>query len=148
MRALLRKLRGLLGVGVTWGVLWGLVGAAIGVVATIIDPASVDSGEGPLVVGAIIGFQGLVAGVGFGVLLAFAETRKTILALSGTRAAMWGVLASAALPLVTGMPVGMLWLVCPLGAASAAAAVAMARRAELGDPKPPELLETGIGEPP
>lgn len=101
--------------------------------AWIVDPDSIDPGEGPLIAGAIVGFQGLVAGVAFGILLSFAEARKRILDLSLVRVAIWGLLASAALPFLTGMPAGMLWLVCLLGAASASASVAIARSPERGE---------------
>ena len=45
---------------------------------------------------------GFISGVAFGALLSFAERRKTILDLSPGRAAVWGILASAAFPLLTG----------------------------------------------
>jgi hypothetical protein len=142
MDALLRKLRGLMGVGLTWGILWAMVMAAIGVIFWVVDPDSIDPGEGPLIASAIVGFQGFVAGVGFGLLLSFAETRKRMLDLSLIRVAIWGMLASAALPFLTGMPIGMLWFVCLLGAASASASVAIARRAELREPERRELLNS------
>jgi hypothetical protein len=142
MGELLRKLRGLMGVGLTWGILWAMVVAAIGVVIGVVDPDSIDPGESPLIAGAIVGFQGFVAGVGFGILLSFAETRKTILDLSLIRVAIWGLLASVALPFLTGMPIGMLWFVCLLGAASASASVAIARRSELLEPERRELLNS------
>jgi hypothetical protein len=65
------------------------------------------------------------------------ETRKRILNLSLIRVAAWGLLASAVLPFVTGMPIGMMWFVCLLGTGSATASVAIAQRAErqsLGNP--------------
>lgn len=130
MNTLFRKLRGLLGVGLTWGTLWAAVTVAIAGVIGMLDPDSIDPGEGPLLAGAIIGLQGVVAGVGFGLLLSFAEARKAILEFSRVRVAVWGLLASAALPLLTGMPVGMLWFVCLLGGTSATASVAIARHAE------------------
>ncbi len=142
MGALLRKLRGLMGVGLTWGILWATVMAAIGVIIWVVDPDSIDPGDGPLIASAIVGFQGFVAGVGFGLLLSFAETRKKILDLSLIRVAIWGLLASAVLPFLTGMPIGMLWFVCLLGAASASASVAIARRAERREPERRELLNS------
>jgi hypothetical protein len=142
MNRLLRKLRGVIGIGLTWGAVWAVISAAIGLVIGVIDPDSIDPGESPLLMGAIVGFQGFVAGVGFGILLSLAETRKTILDLSPGRAAIWGMLASAALPLLTGMPTGMIWFVCPLGAACASASVAIARRAELHDSEHPKLLKS------
>lgn len=140
MELWLRKLRGLIGVGLTWGFLWAIIIVAIGAVIWTVDPDSIDPGEGPLFAAAVVGFQGLVAGVGFGLLLAFTEVRKKILDLSLIRVAIWGLLASAALPFVTGMPIGMLWFVCLLGAGSATASVAIARSAERRDPERADLL--------
>jgi len=74
---------------------------------------------------------GMVWGAAFGVLLSLTESRKGILKLSLPRAALWGVLGSAALPLLTTMNDSILVFACPLGAALAATTVALARRAEL-----------------
>jgi hypothetical protein len=38
MGTLFRRLRGLIGVGVTWGALWAGIGAGIGVVIGIVNP--------------------------------------------------------------------------------------------------------------
>ena len=139
MSALLRQLRGLIGISLAWGVLWALVIMAIGAVIQIVDPDSIDPGEGLLVAAGIIGFQGLVAGAGFGLFLALTETRKRILNLSLIRVATWGFLASAALPFVTGMPVGMVWFVCLLGTGSATASIAIAQSAERRNPAAADL---------
>ena len=128
MYTFLRKVRGALGMGLTWGATWGTIAATLGVVIGVFDPASIDPGESPLVMGAVLGIQGFVAGVGFGVFLSFAEARKKILDLSLPRVALLGTLAAAALPVVSGAPPGMLWLLCPLGALCASATVAIARR--------------------
>jgi len=41
MHALLRKLRGLLGTGLTWGAVWAAVIAAIGMVIWVVDPGDI-----------------------------------------------------------------------------------------------------------
>ena len=95
MKGLLRRLRGLLGVGLTWGALWSAIGAGIGLVITIVrpDPFALTN---PIFVWALgMGLYGLVSGVGFGSLLSLREGRKTILDLSLRRAAIWGVLGAA-----------------------------------------------------
>lgn len=139
MNPLLRRLRGVIGTGVAWGAAWAAVMAALGLVIGVVRPEEIDAGEGALVVGAIMGQVGFVSGVAFGVLLSIAERRKTILDLSPGRVAMWGILASAAFPVLTGRA-DAAFVLCPLGAACAAASVAMARRAELRDPRQPNLL--------
>lgn len=138
MNPLLRKLRGVIGTGLAWGTAWATIMAMAGVVVGVLRPEEIDPGEGPVLVGAIMGMVGFVSGVAFGTLLSLAERRKTLLDLSPGRAAMWGILASAAFPLLTGRADAVL-VVCPLGAACAAASVAIARRAELRDPGRPAL---------
>ena len=142
MKALLRTLRGLMGIGLTWGTLWAMTILVIGLVIWLVDHASMEPGEGPLAAAAIIGFQGLVAGIVFGIVLSFAEIQKRILDLSLIRVALWGVLASAVLPFLTGMPAGMTWFVCILGAVSATASVAIARKAELRESQHQRFLDS------
>jgi hypothetical protein len=139
MNPLLRKLRGVIGTGLAWGTAWATIMAFAGVVVGVLRPEEIDPGEGPIVVGTIMGMVGFISGVAFGALLSFAERRKTILELSPGRAAMWGILASAVLPLLTGRA-DAVFVLCPLGAACAAASVAIARRAELRSPERPKLL--------
>ncbi|HEX5727499.1 MAG TPA: hypothetical protein VFX98_18650 [Longimicrobiaceae bacterium] len=142
MRALMQKLRGLIGVGLTWGAGWAAITAVIGIAISIIDPDSIDAGESVPFAMLVVGWVGFVSGVGFGLLLSLAERRKTILALSPLRAAVWGMLGAAALPLLTGMDNSLLLEVCPLGAFFAAATVAVARRAELREAAQPRLLDS------
>lgn len=137
MNALLRKLRGVMGIGLIWGTLWAVIGTTIGLVIGATVPGSIDPGEHPILIGAIIGVVGFICGASFGIVLSFAESRKTILDLSPTRAALWGALGSAALPLLTGMENKLIFITCPLGAVFAAASVAIARRAELHDLQQP-----------
>lgn len=131
VRTFLRRLRGALGITLTWGVVWAAVFAAIGVVVGIVDPDSIDPGEDPLRIGLIGGFYGLVSGAAFSALLSLAEGRKVIRSLSLGRAALWGAIATAAFPLLTPVNNSMLIFLCPIGAALAAGSVAIAKRAEL-----------------
>ncbi len=111
--------------------------ASIGFVIGIFDPDSIDPGEGPIDVATVGGFVGLISGACFGTLLSFAESRKSILSFSLGRAALWGMLGSAAFPLLTGRA-DQAFFLCPIGAAIAAASVAIARstaRKDIGQPK-------------
>jgi hypothetical protein len=128
---MLRKVRGLLGVGLTWGTLWGAIMATIGFITMAVDPDSIDPGEHPLIIGAIVGMLGFVSGVSFGAILTLAEKRRTLRELSPWRAALWGALGAVALPLLTPMSNTLALIVAPLGAAFASASVAIARRAAL-----------------
>jgi hypothetical protein len=149
----LRKLRGLLGVGVMWGALWGGIGAAIGFVVGLVDPGAWTLAN-PVVQWALgMGAYGFVSGVGFGGLLALGEGRRTLADLSLRRVALWGVLGSAAVPLLFGAlgffdagttmldVVGAMLVTAGLGGTFAPAAVAVARKAELAAPERAGLLE-------
>lgn len=140
MGAFLRKCRGALGIAVTWGAVWAAIFAALGLTVGLLDPDSIDPGEGPVRVAWIGAIYGLVSGAAFAVLLALAEGRKAIRDLSLSRAAVWGMLGTAAFPLVTPVDNSMLLILCPVGAALAAASVAVAKRAELtASPEQPKL---------
>ena len=140
--ALLRKTRGLLGIGITWAIVWALFAIVNGFAIGLVQPDSIDPGEGPLLVGRIIGLIGFLSGLSFGLLLALGERRKTLLNLSLNRVALWGMLGAAAPLLLTGLPDGMMVIMCPLGAACASASVAIARRAALHDVQRRKLLES------
>ena len=140
MGAFLRKCRGVLGIGVTWGAVWAAIFAALAVIIGLVDPDSIDPGEGPIRVAGIGAVFGFVSGAGFGVLLSLAEGGKAIRDLSVGRAALWGMLGTAAFPLLTPVNNSMLLFVCPIGAALAAASVAVAKKAELrASPDQPKL---------
>jgi hypothetical protein len=131
MRSFLRKIRGALGIGVTWAVAWAAIFAALSIVVGIFDPASIDAGEGPLSLGVIGGIFGFISGVAFGATLAVADGRKVLRNLSVGRAALWGAVGTALFPLLTTVNNSMLIIVCPVGALLAAGSVAIAKRAEL-----------------
>ncbi len=134
MGEFLRKCRGALGVTLTWGAAWGAIFAAISLAIGVLDPSLIDPGEHlPRVIarGAILGF---VSGAGFGILFALMERGKQIRDLSLARAALWGALATAVYPLLTWADDRMLVLLCPIGAALAAASIALVKRTALRPP--------------
>lgn len=139
MNKLLRKVRGVMGIGLTWGILWAAIFAALVAVAGSIDPNDIAPGEAPIDVWPIGGVVGLVSGVTFGTLLSFAESGKAILSISLIRAAMWGILGSAVFPLLTSRQ-SMVIVLCPIGAALAVASVAIARKATVGDSEQPKRV--------
>jgi hypothetical protein len=150
---MLRKLRGLLGVGLGWGAAWAVIGAGIGVVLGLLSPDVWQSG--PILEWALgMGLYGLVSGAAFGKLIAFYEGRRTLDDLTLGRMAAWGVAGSAAVPLVfwalgmfepgtTGRDiVEAMLLTSFLGGTFAAGSLALARRAaddELAEPPSPAL---------
>jgi peptidoglycan/LPS O-acetylase OafA/YrhL len=131
-----RRIRGALGMGLTWAVVWG--GAAV-VMGLLVDPdGSMD--EMWVAIGAYPGFLG---GVVFSAVLAIAARRRRLEELSLARVAAWGAgagLLVGSIPFVLGDPQTdvPVWLLSTavigsitlLSAASAAGSLALARRAE------------------
>jgi len=133
MNRLLRRLRGIIGIGLTWSVGWALLGAMLTLVLRALRPEDVDPGENELIAAAVFGMAGFLCGAAFGVVLAMAERRRALDDLSVLRAAVWGAVGAAAMPLLTGMPDGMAILFAPLGGVFAAGAVALAKQAARRD---------------
>jgi hypothetical protein len=150
MKELLRKLRGLLGFGATWGTLWAGIGAGVGALLGVLSPA-IWTWSNPILDWAVgLGVYGLVSGVGFATILALGEGRKTLFDLKLGRVALWGVLGSAAVPLLfmgffeAGTTVadiiGAIAVTGALGGTFAPGSVALARREALRAAEEPALL--------
>lgn len=136
----LRRVRGAVGMGVTWALVWAPVAVLLGTL--VIDPDN-SMDEMWVMVGALPGFLG---GVVFSVLLGIAARRRRLDDLSMTRVTLWGALAGflvGSLPFTIGTPTNIVplwWLatvvigsITLLSALSAAASLAIARRAAGGD---------------
>jgi hypothetical protein len=132
----LRRIRGAVGMGLTWAVVWAVVAVAIGMV---VDPDGSMDEMWPMI-GALPGFLG---GITFSTVLAVAARRRRLEELSLPRVAAWGAAAGLAvgvLPFTIGEPTSEvpLWLlgsvvigtITVLSAASAAGSLALARRAD------------------
>ncbi len=144
-----RRLRGLLGVGLTGGALWSVIGAGVGLVLGVAAPDAWGLTDRVFDWTIGMGLYGLVSGVGFGSLLSLREGRRSLFELSLRRTAIFGVLGSAAVPLLfgalgmfevgttTAQVLGAILVTGGLGGTFAPAAIAVARRAELtaGDEK-------------
>lgn len=143
MGDVLRKLRGLTGVGITWGAAWATIGAGVGYALGLASP-EIWTWSNPVAEWALgIGLYGFVSGVGFGGLLSLRESAKTLGELSLSRIALWGALGAVAVPLLFGAlgtfgagttvadVVGAMLVTGGLGALSAPGSIAIARRAEL-----------------
>ena len=143
MNGLVRKLRGLLGVGLTWGGLWSVIGAGIGLALGVFAPDAWGLADRVFDWTIGMGLYGLVSGVGFGSLLSLREGRRTIFDLSLLRTSIMGFLGSAAVPLLFGAlsmfefgtttaeVLGAILVTGVLGGTFAPAAIAVARREEL-----------------
>ena len=131
MANLVRRLRGAVGIALTWGGAWAVIGVALALGIGILRPGEIDPGEGPVKVAAVLGLAGFLSGLGFAGLLAFGERRRTIRDLSLARVALWGFLGAAAIPALTGADIGEGWITGTLGAIFATASLAVARRGAL-----------------
>jgi hypothetical protein len=91
MQAWLRRLRGVIGTGLTWGVGWGLVGVLIGVGLALGLPLQwfIDVFDAPLPALAVPGF---FCGTVFSIVLGVAGRRRRFDELSLPRFAAWGAL--------------------------------------------------------
>jgi hypothetical protein len=146
----LRRIRGAVGVGVTWAAGWALAGVLIGVASRLLPGLPWDRFfeifDAPLPTLAIPGFIG---GVLFSVVLGVAGRRRRFAELSLPRFAGWGAIGGLLLSLVPaalvavgmaslGRPDAGLWQLTAaisgplilLSAASAAGTLALARKAE------------------
>jgi hypothetical protein len=126
----LGKLLGVLGIALSWGAAWGVLFATLFLVVGIVQPEDIDGGEGLVPVSGIGALVGFVSGTVFGVIESIAENRKSIGELRLKRVAVWGIVSSGVWPLLTAVDNGMVMILCPVGAACAVTAVAIARRAE------------------
>ena len=127
---LLRRIRGLIGLGIFSAAVWAAVGFAILSIIRVVDPPSVDPGEGPLWAAWVFGRAGFVAGVMGGIVLAIAERHHRLSDLSLPRVALWGALGGLALPWIGAAPRPMMLILAVIGSGTAVAAVALARRSE------------------
>ena len=141
MKKWLRRLRGAVGLELTWAAAWGSLGALIGLVF-FAGGVNVELFANAL----LFTVSGFMGGVAFSGILGIAEGRRGFDEMSLLRFAGWGAvggllvsvfLLSSAGPLT---PVGVLvtGVVMLMGAGSAAGSLALARRAEDG-----ELLDAG-----
>src|SRR5262245_65683055 len=101
---MLRKTLEVLALGILWGIAWAAIFAVLSIVVGIVRPANIDSGEGPLPLGAFGALVGFVSGVVFALVLAWTEQGRPIASLPPWRAAIIGAMASAVFPLLAGMP--------------------------------------------
>ena len=148
MKKWLRRIRGAIGMGLTWGAAWGVAGNIV-MLGFLLKTGSRPDAPFPLMFGAF----GFVAGVIFSGVLGLVEGRRRFDQMSLPRFAAWGAaggfLLSATFVLavsLAGDP-AFLWNLVVVGpvfavaaAGSAAGSVALARRGQ-----DRELLETTEG---
>ena len=132
MRNLLRRVRGAIGMGLTWGVAW----AAVGTLPRWVFGINADA-PFPIVFGVL----GFLAGMTFSVVLALTEGRRSFEQMSLARFATWGALGgfvlSALFARAASLGLGDVLVVVPTfalaSAACASGSLALARRATRHD---------------
>lgn len=101
MKKWLRRIRGAVGMGLTWAVGWALAGVMIGIASKLLPGLPWDSFfeifDAPLPALAVPGF---VAGTLFSAVLGIAGRRRRFDQLSIPRVAMWGALGGLLLSVV------------------------------------------------
>lgn len=132
MRLLLRRLRGVLGMALTWSLGWATAGAILASARAYVDARTGATGSFDIPALIMIwGAVGFVAGGMFYVVLSIAERRPIFDSLKGTRIAAWGALAGSMLPafftLATANPPADIAVGAVLGAASAVGSLWIAR---------------------
>ena len=131
MQSLMRRVRGVLGMGVIWGV----AGAAIGGVLELID--NILPGALPFISRVdmwpqTLAIPGFMGGVIFALVLMIAGGRRRFDELSIPRFAAWGALAGLVLGSIgvsNGLPLYVLGITALGGAVAASGALSLARRA-------------------
>ena len=142
---ILRRLRGLLGLALAWGIAWIPVGISI---YFIVEGVSDRAIRWIAVPGLAVrlGTVGALCGVAFGVLTAVLERRRTFLGLTVGRMAVWGALGGCAFPIAvlstTPLTMGMeeaavFAIFSALGTLTSLGTLALARRA-------PEITGGGV----
>ena len=139
MKKWLRRLRGALGMGVTWAAGWSVVGTIVWWTLDLVFLGATTSG--PLTVFVTFlttfGVIGFISGTAFSVILTLTEGRRRFDQMSLPRFGAWGALGSALLCLVVltaeswqmpGTELLLLGFITVMGAASAAGSLALARR--------------------
>lgn len=129
----LRRIRGAIGMGLTWGFAWFLAGMILLLIVGL------DAADVPFPLG--FGFLGFLAGVTFSGVLGLAEGRRRFDQMSLPRFGAWGGVGglafSAVFVAVTDVGAANLLVLSPIftlaGAGCAAGSLALARMAEGGD---------------
>ena len=130
MPSVLRRLRAMAVLGLSWGVVWAGLGAALGVIFGLVRPQDIGPGESPAAIARILGVAGFISGAGFALTLSLLERGRTLLQVSLRRVALWGAAGGAIIPLLTTVHDSQVFWTCPLGALLAMSSVQLARRAE------------------
>ena len=142
MKKWLKRIRGALGMGLTWAAAWGGVGMIVLSGLLVLGAAPVGLGMFDVVFNSgLLAVLGFVGGATFSTVLGIAERRRRFDELSLPRFAAWGALGGFLLgvfvnaagflgPRLTLLDAIITGVTALLGAGSAAGSLALARKAE------------------
>ena len=135
MQTWMRRIRGAVGMGLTWALAWFLAGMVLLLIVGL------DAADVPFPLG--FAFLGFLAGVTFSGVLGLIEGRRSFEQMSVPRFALWGatggLVFSGLFVAAAGLGVAALAVLGPVfglsGAACAAGSLALARKAEDRGPR-------------
>ena len=148
MKKWLQRIRGAIGIGITWAIGWAPVGAVTGLIAGVVF--SLPLGGIAANYAQLFGVLGFIGGTMFSTVLRIAEGRRRFDQLSLPRFAVWGAVGGLLLGTlavvagvvglggITPLTVAVVSAAGLLGAGSATSSLALARKAD-----DQELLEAG-----
>lgn len=150
MKKWLRRIRGVLGMGITWAAGWSVLGTLLWWTLDVLFLGATTSGPAIVLVTflATFGVLGFISGATFSVVLGLAEGRRRFDEMSLPRFAGWGALGSALLCFgalaaeswqMPGTELVLLGFITLMGAGSAAGSLALARRVD-----DRELIDSGV----
>jgi hypothetical protein len=142
MSGLLRRVRGAIGMGITWALGWAPIGAVAGAALAIVFGPGIPLISAITVNATVFGLLGLIGGTIFSTVLRLTEGRRTFEELTLPRFTLWGAVGGLVLGGVTvllglwgagnlpGVAAVLTGITTLLGAGSAAGTLAIARGAD------------------
>jgi hypothetical protein len=142
MSGLLRRVRGAIGMGITWALGWTPIGALAGATLAVVFGPGIPLFWAMKLNAVVFGVLGLIGGTIFSTVLRLTEGRRTFDELTLPRFTLWGALGGVVLGGVTvalglwgagnlpGVAAMLTGITTVLGAASAAGTLAIARAAD------------------
>jgi hypothetical protein len=131
----LRKILGVVGLGIHWGIVGALFFFLIVSAIGMFRPHDISPGADPLSAGWTGFLFGVTSGLLFGLLLTAIENRKFVAALNWKRVAIWGALACAVWPLLHALRIEMVLALCGGGGLYSIFSVLVAQHYERRQPK-------------
>lgn len=146
----LRRLRGALGLAITWGITWAIAAGLIGGLAT--SAVMILRGHFPpvpLLMAAFAlagGISGFVSGAGFALLLTTSARRRTLDDLNPLQFGLLGAIPAAVFGWILFRQAGLALVATGFGFVAATGSLILARRADAREIESPRLLAIEHGD--